>query len=73
MEQAAEYFTQSGVPMTAKTLQVFIRELGIPEVGREAVERPQGGRGKALYSMRELMELNAALAKWLVRRPREQG
>ena len=53
--------------MKPRTLQVFIRELGIAEVGREPSAGPQGGRGKALYSMRELMELNAALAKWLVR------
>ena len=64
-EQAADYFTQSGVPMSARTLQVFIRELGIEPAGR-APSPPQGGVGKALYPVAELMRLNAALAPWLV-------
>lgn len=69
---ACEYFTEGGLPMDEDTLGTVIAKLrkqsgGVywNPVGR-APSPEQGGVGKALYLVADLMRLHAALAPWLV-------
>jgi hypothetical protein len=66
VETAAAWFTESGIPTTPAQLAGIIAQLpGLRPVGR-APSGPQGGVGKHVYKMSELMKLHARLAEWLV-------
>ncbi len=66
VDDAAAYFTESGIPCTGDQLAAIIARLpGFTPVGR-APSGPQGGLGKSLYKMSEMMRLNSKLAEWLV-------
>jgi hypothetical protein len=72
VDQACAYFEASGVPIdpvratAVLKLTAIIRALEIRPVGR-APSGPQGGVGRALYSVRQLQALHRDLAEWLVR------
>ena len=62
VEDAAAWFTESGIPCTGDQLAAIIAKLpGFRPVGR-APSPPQGGVGKNLYKMRDLMSLHSRLA-----------
>lgn len=70
---ACAYFTEGGLPMDEDTLGTIIAKLrkqsgGVywNPVGRAPSQGPEGGVGKALYLVKDLMEIHAALAPWLV-------
>lgn len=66
VEDAAAWFTESGIPCTGGQLAAIIAELpGFRRVGR-APSGPSGGVGKNLYKMQDLMSLHSKLAEWLV-------
>jgi hypothetical protein len=69
--QACAYFTEGGLPMDEDTLGTIIFKLRKQSGGRywnPVGETATGerGRGKALYLVKDLMQLHAALAPWLV-------
>ena len=68
VDQACEYFAASGIPVAPRRLAAIIRALAISPAG-ETRAGERGGRGKALYSVRELQALHRDLAEWLIRIP----
>jgi hypothetical protein len=71
VEQACTWFADGGIPIdpdparAPARLRLLIRALKLTPVGKtESGE--QGGLGKALYDVADLMRLHAAIAPWLV-------
>ena len=63
--EAAQYFTESGIPCTPDQLEAIIAKLpNVPRAGR-APSGPRGGLGKATYRVSTLMQLHSKLAPWL--------
>jgi hypothetical protein len=72
LRQACDYFADGGLPVEEKALAEIIAALRRQSGGRHwnpvgrAPSPEQGGIGKALYPVAELMRLHAQLAPWLV-------
>lgn len=72
VEQACEVFARGGLPVEPARLEGIIRELRktpggavrLKPVGAMPVGE-RGGRGKALYPARVLMELHRDIAPWV--------
>jgi hypothetical protein len=73
VDEASAYFAAAGLPFPPRRLLMIIRALGWRPVGATP-SGPAGGRGKALYPVRDFQELHRDLAGWLTRiRPEDPG
>lgn len=67
IEQACQYFTESGLPIKPERLTMIIQGLEWEPSG-SMPPGPKGGRGKALYPMGDVMWLHATLQDGIIRR-----
>lgn len=67
IDQAATYFTESGLPIRAARLAMILQGLEWEPDG-EMPPGPRGGRGHALYSMGHIMWLHSTLQEGMIRR-----
>ena len=67
IEQACQYFTESGLPIDADHLSMIIQGLELEPAGA-GPSGPKGGRGKALYLMGDIMWLHATLQAGIIHR-----
>lgn len=67
VEQAAQYFTEAGLPIKPHRLAMILQGLEWAPDGKMP-SGDRGGQGKALYSMGHVMWLHATLQEGIIRR-----
>jgi hypothetical protein len=67
IDQAATYFTESGLPIRPARLAMILQGLEWEPDGAMP-SGPRGGRGQALYSMGHIMWLHSTLQEGMIRR-----
>ena len=67
VEQAAQYFTESGLPIRPDRLAMILQGLEWEPDGELRIPG-RSGRGKALYSMGHIMWLHSTLQEGIIRR-----
>jgi hypothetical protein len=72
VDEAAAYFAEGGVPIEARRLKGIIRALGWTPAGYTP-SGEQGGRGKAMYLISDLMRLHAAIAPFIAAQGPKSG
>jgi hypothetical protein len=66
VEEACQHFNAGPLPVEPWQLRKIISALpGFTPAGRTASAGPQGGRGKDMYPIADLMRLHSRLAEWL--------
>lgn len=66
VEEACQHFGAGPLPVEPWRLHRVIRALpGFTAAGRAPSAGPQGGRGKDMYPIGDLMRLHSKLAEWL--------